>query len=34
MDMLGLKVTLDRMGKANGVRWHGHVIRRDDDLIY
>ena len=30
MDMLGLKETLDRMAKANGVRWYGHVIRRDD----
>ena len=31
MEMLGLKETLDRMAKANGVRWCGHVIRRDDD---
>ena len=31
MEMLRLKETLDRMAKANGVRWHGqigHVIRR------
>ena len=21
------------MSKANGARWHGHVIRRDDDNI-
>ena len=20
------------MAKANGVRWYGHVIRRDDDM--
>ena len=33
MEMLGLKETLDRMAKANGVRWYGHVIRRDDDNI-
>ena len=33
MEMLGLKKTLDRMAKANGVRWYGHVIRRDDDNI-
>ena len=35
MEMLGLKETLDRMAKANGVRWHGHVItgRRDDNNI-
>ena len=31
MEMLGLMETLDRMAKANGVRWYGHVIRRDDD---
>ena len=30
MEMLGLKETLDRMAKANGVRY-GHVIRRADD---
>ena len=33
MKMLGLKETLDRMAKANGVRWYGHVIRRNDDNI-
>ena len=33
MEMLGLKETLDRMAKADGVRWYGHVIRRDDDNI-
>ena len=33
MEMLGLKETLDRMAKANEVRWCGHVIRRDDDNI-
>ena len=31
MKMLSLKETLDRMEKANGVRWYGHVIRREDD---
>ena len=29
--MLDLKKTLDKMAKANGVRWYGHVIRREDD---
>ena len=24
---------LDGMAKANGVRWYGHVFRRDDDKI-
>ena len=33
MEMLGLKKTFDRMAKANGVRWYGHVIRREDDNI-
>ena len=27
------KETLDRMAKANGVRWYRHVIRRNDDNI-
>ena len=26
MKMLGLKETLDKMAKANGVRWYGHVV--------
>ena len=33
MEMLGLKETVYRqvqMAKANGVRWYGHVLRRDD----
>ena len=33
MEMLGLKKTLDRMAKANGVRWYGHVILRDDNVL-
>ena len=33
MEMLGLKETLDRMAKANGVRWYGHVIKRGDDKV-
>ena len=31
MEMLGLKEMLERMAKANGIRWYGHAIRRDDD---
>ena len=30
MEMLGLKETVVQMTKANGVRWYGHVLRRDD----
>ena len=33
MEVLGLKKTLDRIAKANGVRRYEHVIRRDDDNI-
>ena len=33
MEMLGLKETLDRMAKANGARWCGHVVKRDDNDI-
>ena len=33
MEMLGLKETAVQMAKANGVRWYGHVLRRDvEDL--
>ena len=33
MDMLGLKETIDRLTTANGVRWYGHVLRRDYDSV-
>ena len=33
MEVLGLKKTLDRMAKANEVRWYGQVSRREDDNI-
>ena len=33
MKMLGLKKTLDKMAQANGVRWYGHVVRRDEERI-
>ena len=33
MDMLGLKETVDQLATANGVRWYGHVLRRDDDSV-
>ena len=33
MEMLRSKETLDRMAKVIGVKWCGHVIRRDDDSI-
>ena len=33
MEMLGLKETVVQMEKANGVRWYGHVLRRDDGHV-
>ena len=33
MDMLGLKENIDRLATANGVRWYGHVLKRDDDSV-
>ena len=30
MEMLGLKETVVQVAKPNGVRWYGHVSRRDD----
>ena len=33
MKRLGLKETLDKMAQANGVRWYGHVVRRDEESI-
>ena len=33
MDMLGLKEAIDWLATANGVRCHGHVLRRDDDTV-
>ena len=33
MEMLGLKETIDWLATANGVRWYGHVLRRDDDIV-
>ena len=29
MEMLGLKETVVQITKVNGVRWCGHVLRRD-----
>ena len=33
MEMLGLRETAVHMAKANGVRWYGHVLRRDDGHV-
>ena len=33
MEMLRLKEAVVQMAKANGVRWYGHVLRRDDGYV-
>lgn len=33
MEMLGLEESVDQLAKANGVRWLGHVLRRDGDHV-
>ena len=33
MDMLSIKESLDRMAKASSVRWHGHVLRKEDENV-
>ena len=33
MFMLGLKETIDQLPMANSVRWHGHVLSRDDGHV-
>ena len=30
MSLLGLKDTLDGLARVSGVRWYGHVLRRDN----
>ena len=31
MDMLGLKEAPDKLAKANGMRWSGHVLRQPEE---
>ena len=31
--MLGLNETMDQLAIANRVRWHGHVMRRDNGHV-
>ena len=33
MEMFRLKETVVQMAKANGVRWYGNVLRRDDGHV-
>ena len=33
MEMLELKETVVQMTKVKGVRWYGHLLRRDDEDV-
>ena len=33
MEMLGLEGRVEQLAKANGVRWYGHVLRREEDHV-
>ena len=33
MEMLGLKLTVVQMAKANGVRWYEHVLSNDGHVL-
>ena len=33
MEMLGLEERVDQLARAHGVRWYGHVLRREDDHV-
>ena len=33
MLMLSLNETIDQLGMANSIRWHGHVLRREDGHV-
>ena len=33
IDKLGMKESLDRMAKASSMRWHGHVLRKEDENV-
>ena len=33
MNMLRLKEAADKLARANGMRWYGHVLRRPEDIL-
>ena len=33
MNMLGLKEAADKLARANGVRWYGHVLRQPEEGV-
>ena len=34
MSLLGLKDSLDELARASGMRWYGHVLRRNNDDVF
>ena len=32
-EMLGLEESVEQLARANGVRWYGHVLRKDDEHV-
>ena len=34
MSLLGLKNTLNGLARVSGVRWYGHVLRRDNGDVF
>ena len=34
MSLVGIKDTLDGLARASGVRWYGHVLRRDNGDVF
>ena len=33
MNMLGLNKAADKLARANGMRWYGHVLRRPEEDV-
>ena len=33
MDMLRLKETADKLARANGMKWYGHVLRQPEEDV-
>ena len=33
MDMLGLKEAADKLARAKGVRWYGHVLKQPEEDV-
>ena len=33
-EMLGFDEPLELLARSNGVRWYGHVLRKDDERVF